>query len=168
MYEVSNLGNVRSWHARGNKELADEPTILSTYSDEQGYKRITLAVSEAPGKRYSAYVHRLIAEAFVGPVEGMKVRHLNDIKSDNRLENLALGTHEDNMADMKANGNHTWNRKLTFEQAEEIRQRFADGETIKAIHQDFPDVTYVAMRAVANGRRYQTEERHYGPTGDAA
>ena len=36
--------------------------------------------------------------------EGIVVRHLNDIKDDDRFENLALGTQADNAADKKRNG----------------------------------------------------------------
>jgi hypothetical protein len=35
--------------------------------------------------------------------EGIVVRHLNDIKDDDRFENLALGTQADNIADKKRN-----------------------------------------------------------------
>ena len=48
------------------------------------------------GKR----VHRMVLEAFVGPCpEGMQCRHLNDVKNDNRLNNLAWGTRKENSAD---------------------------------------------------------------------
>lgn len=36
--------------------------------------------------------------------EGVVVRHLNDVKDDDRFENLALGTQADNIADKKRNG----------------------------------------------------------------
>ncbi len=36
--------------------------------------------------------------------KGVVVRHLNDIKDDDRFENLALGTQADNIADKKRNG----------------------------------------------------------------
>jgi len=45
-----------------------------------------------------AKVHRLVLEAFVGtcPPE-METMHLNGCRSDNRLENLKWGTHEENI-----------------------------------------------------------------------
>lgn len=36
--------------------------------------------------------------------KGVVVRHLNDIRDDDRFENLALGTQAENMADKKING----------------------------------------------------------------
>ena len=38
--------------------------------------------------------------------EGLEIRHLNDDKDDNRLENLAFGTSSDNMHDRVRNGIH--------------------------------------------------------------
>ncbi len=50
-------------------------------------------------------VHSLVLRAFVGPrPKGMQIRHINGIKSDNRLENLAYGTAKENAADRKIHG----------------------------------------------------------------
>lgn len=66
----------------------------------QGYFGVALGTY-----RRRALVHNLILEAFVGPrPSGMYGRHLNDIKTDNRLENLAWGTPKQNSADSLANG----------------------------------------------------------------
>ncbi len=47
----------------------------------------------------------LLLETFVGPRPfGMVARHLNDVKTDNRLENLAWGTDWDNKQDAIRNG----------------------------------------------------------------
>ena len=44
-------------------------------------------------------------ETFIGPCPaGMEARHLNDVKKDNRLENLRWGTHGDNVQDAYNNG----------------------------------------------------------------
>lgn len=43
-------------------------------------------------------VHRAIWEAFVGPIEGrMEINHKNLSRTDNRLENLELVTHRENI-----------------------------------------------------------------------
>lgn len=45
------------------------------------------------GKQKSFYVHRLVAETFIGPIpKGEVVNHLNENKLDNRLENLEICT----------------------------------------------------------------------------
>lgn len=50
--------------------------------------------------------HVLLLETFVGPkpTRTSEARHLNDIKSDNRLENLAWGTRKQNAEDACRNG----------------------------------------------------------------
>lgn len=57
-------------------------------------------------------LHRLIAQTFLGPIPpGAHVRHLNDVKTDNRVTNLAIGTRSDNMRDRVRNGNDPNRRK---------------------------------------------------------
>lgn len=52
-------------------------------------------------------IHHLVAQAFIGPKpEGMEVRHANDIRDDNRAENLSYGTRSENMYDSIRNGSH--------------------------------------------------------------
>ncbi len=54
------------------------------------------------GTRDRRYVHELVLTTFVGPrPDGMLVRHLNDIPTDNRLENLAWGTKSENQQDWR-------------------------------------------------------------------
>ena len=93
LYEVSDLGNVRSLDRvvetsngqvreyRG-KELAKNP-------DKNGYLRARLA---RKGKQSIFFIHRLVLEAFVGECpEGMKTRHLDGDPANNRLSNLKWG-----------------------------------------------------------------------------
>jgi hypothetical protein len=50
-------------------------------------------------------VHCLVLLAFVGErPEGQVVRHLNDVKTDNRLHNLSYGTQSENAYDAVRNG----------------------------------------------------------------
>lgn len=51
-------------------------------------------------------VHRLVLETYVGPCpEGMQCRHLNGVRTDNRLDNLCWGTPKENMQDRELHGN---------------------------------------------------------------
>ncbi|CEF48268.1 unnamed protein product [uncultured bacterium] len=65
-------------------------------------------------KRRSFHVHRLVASAFHGmkPDWATECRHLNDVKKDNRPENLAWGTRFDNEHDyFRLNGTaKRWNK----------------------------------------------------------
>ena len=87
LYRVSNLGRVKSFY--GLKERILKPLIHSCgYYQVQLYKNLI-------GKNY--LVHRLVWEAFNGQIpEGLQVNHINEIKSDNRLENLNLMTCKEN------------------------------------------------------------------------
>lgn len=77
-------------------ELVTAPIV----PDEPGrYSRVTVA-----GRRVR--VHAIVADAFVGPrpFPGAVVRHLNDNKLDNRADNLAWGSHAQNLRDAVENG----------------------------------------------------------------
>jgi hypothetical protein len=70
----------------------------------KGYGRVVVG-SRTHGTRARMNVHQLVALAFLGarPI-GQEVRHLNDIKTDNRLANLAYGTRRENVQDALKNG----------------------------------------------------------------
>lgn len=88
-YEVSDRGRVRS-PFRGGRVLRS--------ANASAYPRV-----EIHGR--SCNVHKLVAEAFIGPRrEGMQVRHLNGNKDDARLRNLRYGTPQENNADAEAHG----------------------------------------------------------------
>lgn len=57
------------------------------------------------GKKALCALHRVLAQTFIpNPFNLPIVRHLNDIKTDNRLINLAWGTNMDNREDSRKNG----------------------------------------------------------------
>lgn len=94
-YEVSNLGRVRSLKFT-------YPRLLAATANRSGYLRVCLW--EGNRSRHK-FVHGLVCEAFLGPYpDGQEVRHLNDVKSDNRLTNLTYGTRSENIRDSVRNG----------------------------------------------------------------
>ena len=79
--------------------------ILKPCLDKDGYKAVYLQTIN--GKQKNCYLHILKAKAFIyGPIPlgANVVRHLNDCKIDNRLENLAWGSYSDNIKDSIRNG----------------------------------------------------------------
>ncbi len=69
---------------------------------DKGY----LAFTHAPGRRFR--LHRAVMEVVRGqkiPADVL-VRHLDDDKTNNHPDNLAIGTHLDNMADAVRNGSY--------------------------------------------------------------
>lgn len=64
-------------------------------ADRQSYMIVDLCVDSVFSKRR---VHRLVWEAFNGPIPGrLEVNHKNLKRDDNRLENLELLTHRENV-----------------------------------------------------------------------
>lgn len=76
-YQVSNLGNVRSVNR-----------ILKKQLDRYGYFFVHLYLNN---RSKCKKVHRLVAESFVPEYsELLQVNHKNEIKTDNRVENLEM------------------------------------------------------------------------------
>ena len=99
LYEVSNLGNVR------NRQTGK--VLKPILGKRWGYYKLNLFKD---GIMKSKTIHRLVAEAWIPQVEVDKdqVNHINEIKTDNRVENLewctvnynnAYGTHNDRVYD---------------------------------------------------------------------
>jgi hypothetical protein len=67
----------------------------------RGYRWVTI---HDRGRSWTVKIGRLILEAFVGPASGRLVRHLDDEKLNDQLDNLAYGTARDNAEDARRNG----------------------------------------------------------------
>lgn len=82
LYEVSSLGRVRSL-----KRETTSGKILKQVADKDGYLKVTLSSNN---QRANARVHRLVATAFIENTDKRKtvINHKNEIKTDNRADNL--------------------------------------------------------------------------------
>ena len=89
LYQVSNLGRVKSLKYRG----ADKEGILKHGKTTKGYPFVNLYSNSIPRNRM---VHRLVMLAFFGKSD-LEVNHKNGNKTDNRLENLEYCTAKQNM-----------------------------------------------------------------------
>ena len=92
LYEVSNLGRVRSLDRR--REITGEcktacfypSRIKKQFLNKAGYYQILLCKD---GKQHMKIVSRLVAEAFLpNPNNYPEVNHMNEVTSDNRVTNL--------------------------------------------------------------------------------
>ena len=106
MYEVSSVGRVRSLprivHRKDGRSRRALGGDLNRRVSGTGYLCVDLW-KENQGSREN--VHVLVAAAFIGPrPDGMFVCHYNDVKTDNRVENLRYATPADNEADKRRNG----------------------------------------------------------------
>ena len=89
-YKVSSTGVVYSFK-RGSKK------VMKLTKDRYGYLRVGLMKD---GKEKKFRVHQLVASAFLNhKIDGHKVcvDHINNVKSDNRVENLQLLSNRDNI-----------------------------------------------------------------------
>ena len=90
IYQVSNLGRVKS--LRFGKERILKPGL-----DSGGYYRVGLRFNN---KTKTKKVHQLVAMAFLNHIpdgtQKIITDHLNNIKSDNRVENLQLISQREN------------------------------------------------------------------------
>lgn len=103
-YQVSNFGRVKSLARKENRKWGNKviEKILKGSVNPIGYLGFCLRKENT---EKTIRIHVLLAKHFIpNPNNYPVVRHLNDIKSDNRLENLAWGTHADNSKDAIKNG----------------------------------------------------------------
>ena len=93
-YVISDAGNVYS-HRR--------KAVLSGFPCGAGYLAVTLA--DKPRRR-RAYLHALVAEAFLPPKPGPKseINHINLVKTDNRVANLEWTPHDRNQGHAAEHG----------------------------------------------------------------
>ena len=95
-YEVSDLGNVRSYALRGRTDRrADAPRLLRPIVD--GGKYLCVGIDDRLWK-----IHALVLTAFVGPrPPGAHACHTDGDKHNNRLSNLRWDSPEANERDKR-------------------------------------------------------------------
>lgn len=90
LYEISTSGEIRSI-----KRIGTNGKILKKHINKDGYYQIQLC-KNGKGKTY--FVHILVAKTFLNDYdENLQVNHKNEIKTDNRLENLEMMTQKENL-----------------------------------------------------------------------
>jgi len=93
LYQVSNLGRVKGlertiqgWGKSGYRPTKIKGKIMKASHDRGGYLLVGLSKD---GKVKTEKVHRLVLKAFLEQPEGKnQVNHKNEIRDDNRLDNL--------------------------------------------------------------------------------
>jgi hypothetical protein len=93
LYEVSNLGRIKSLPKKGFKKEVIRKTGMDIRT---GYVIVMLRKNNVPKSRR---IHSLVIEAFSGikPSRKLVTNHINGNKRDNRLENLELISQKENV-----------------------------------------------------------------------
>lgn len=103
LYEVSNLGRVRSLDRVIYRTYKGHPywpmtlkgRILRSGTDRGGYSFVIL---QNHGKKRCRLVHRLVADAFMDNIENKpQINHIDGNKKNNAVRNLEFCTQHENM-----------------------------------------------------------------------
>lgn len=129
MYEVSNMGRVRSIVV-GGTGWKKPFSILKQARDGGGYHRVFL---HKVGKKRANRVHRLVLTAFVGECPpNYETSHLDGNSGNNRVDNLEWATVRKNQAMRKKHGTYIEGEKsysaiLTTQKVLHIRKKCRRG-----------------------------------------
>ena len=122
-YEISTKGNIRTKEYVDARNHIRQSKLLNKQVNNIGYEYVIL--SNEIVKHKTLTVHRLMAKTFLDDYsDTLNVNHINGIKTDNRIENLEMVTHSEN-----------------------IKKRYEigiDGNNYKAVEQYDLDGNYIA------------------------
>ena len=146
LYQVSNMGNVRSCDRTAFTTLRDKKypflkwgKVLKPIIDKKGYAYVRL---DSNGVAKKKSIHRLVATAFCKKKheEDICVNHKNETPSDNRAENLEWCTHKYNSTYGTAIQRRVATTKARRSKCKPIRQFDLQGNLIK----EYPSIKEMA------------------------
>lgn len=143
-YSVSNLGRVRN----------DKTGKIRILDYNRGYLQIHLSKNK---KMDSVKIHRLVAITFIpNPENKPVVNHINNIRDDNRVENLEWVNQKENLEHTfkqgrVPNGVKHYNAKLNMEQVKEIRESNLNQRELSEIY----NISKTAICLILKNKRYK-------------
>lgn len=131
-YEISNHGRIKG------------PSGLMTLRITKGYAAVGLT---RDGKKYSRFVNRLVARAFLGEPDGEKdAAHGDGVRLNNHIDNLRWATKRENTDDRFIHG--------TVLTGEDHPRAITDQATVNAIRSAYEEhMKYREARGFVRGER---------------
>jgi hypothetical protein len=134
LYEVSNLGRVRSLESANRRRRGS--VMMRGWIDPWRYHLVELTKD---GSARAHRVHRLVLAAFVGPrPDGYVCGHLDGVSTNNVVSNLKWITPAENAAHRDMHGTTAHGERLnvshlTADMVREIRARHEAGESYRSL-----------------------------------
>lgn len=101
-YDCSNYGRIRNIRTQ---------RILKTHINERGYESTTLMRNNEP---YTVRVHRIVAETFLGDHPDLDVRHKDNDRSNNHIDNLYWSNRKNTIRDAFDRGTKKPSRQIAI------------------------------------------------------
>lgn len=117
-----------------------DPAIMKPILSKDGHMYVFLYDK---GKMKKMWIHRAVLLAWDRePMKNEEARHLNDIPSDNRLENLCWGSRLENVSDKRRNGGIRYGEKSVFHkltdvQVMEIREKYSKDKSLTDLSAEY-------------------------------
>jgi len=152
--------SIRDEHRRGYWVYVHKLQALQKFGPDMF--RDDVEVRHLNGDSRDNRAYQKYGNAFLQP--GIEVRHLNNNSADNSLDNIDIGTHQENMLDVPAELRRLRSRKgqragtakvrkFTFEEVQEIRKLREEGWTYSQLRLRFP-CAKSTMSYIINNKTY--------------
>lgn len=158
--------NIKLAYAKGYR-ATESGDILGIYKDKlklgEGSNGYLLFRIRDGDKLKTIAAHRFCAFCYYGDelFQHECVRHKNGDKTDNRKENIELGSYSENFRDIEEEWRKSFSlkgaasrRKLTASDVKEIREMLFKGESYRAISNKF-GVSKTSIQQIKEGKSYK-------------
>ena len=162
IYEVSTFGRVKSLYRKVDSSTAKtrrtttfKERILSTREGDNGCLRVSLYSNGVPT---TFSVHKLVTDAFLGPMpDGMERCHNDGNNKNNRLSNLRYDTPKNNNADKRKHGTHLQGSKIPCAKLDESKVAYilaehAKGRTQRSFAEQFGVCHHTISKVISRER----------------
>ena len=166
IYEVNNLGIIRSVERLDNSGHKRKSKILGLVADRDGYIKVHLCLQ---GKARYHFVHRIVATAFIDNPERLpQINHKDENKANNKVENLEWCTAKYNINYGKRNilvseslyGEKAHSSKITQKDVDKIRKQYesrSKENNMKKLAKQY-GISESQVWRIINNKRWKVEQ----------